>query len=400
MQQQSEYPAIVLGTGETALGTIRSLHRAGIEVVYSADRSDIAGLSRFHKPLENWPTNVLGPVALEEWLESTGLDSAVLMPCSDSWTQSVSRLGEAASERFRRWTPSSDVVDLMVDKNRFRSVLEERELPHPKSFFLQRDRGAWQIPDSVFDSAFLKPHDSLTFFTAFGVKAFSVSGADDAFHKVQAAWDKGIEMIIQEYVPGPPTNHYFIDGYRSKDGSVTQFLARQRLQMYPPDFGNSTDMITVQLTSVQPALDTLHTLFDHTDFHGIFSAEFKLDDRDGLFKILEVNCRPWWFIDYADRCGLSVCRAAYADALDLPIPDQQPYKVGKRGTYPVYDWEAFRNNDDRSIVAFFVMIFDWFRSYQPVFSWLDPAPAVGNFYKLASGRVRRQLARVSEKIAA
>ncbi|MEX2488627.1 MAG: hypothetical protein WD356_03800, partial [Pseudomonadales bacterium] len=285
------------------------------------------------------------------------------MPCSDAWTQSVSRLGEAASERFCRWTPSPETVDLMVDKNKFRAVLERLELPHPRSFVLQRDSSAWQIPDSVYEGAFLKPYDSLTFFAAFGVKAFSVSSADDAFDKVQAAWNKGIEMIIQEYVPGPPKNHYFIDGYRSKDGSVTQCLARQRLRMYPPDFGNSTDMMTVPLEPVQPALDTLHSLFDHTGFHGIFSAEFKLDERDELFKILEVNCRPWWFIDYADRCGLSVCRLAYADALGVPIPDQQPYKIGKRGTYPIYDWEVFRNSDHRGVVGFFALIFNWFRSY-------------------------------------
>lgn len=400
MLQRSTCPAIVLGTGETALGTIRSLRRAGIDAVYSTYKSDIAGLSRFHKRMGNWPTKVLEAVELEAWLESTGLGLAVLMPCSDVWTQSVSSLSEEVCQRFRRWTPGSDVVDLMVDKNRFRSVLEQQELPHPRSYFLQRDSGAWQVPDSVYKSAFLKPHNSLTFFSTFDVKGFSVSSADDALRKVQAAWARGIEMMIQEYLPGPPTNHYFIDGYRSKDGSVTQCLARQRLRMYPPDFGNSTDMVTVPLESVQPALDTLHSLFDHTGFHGIFSAEFKLDERDGLFKILEVNCRPWWFIDYADRCGLSVCRAAYADALDLPIPDQQPYKIGKRGTYPVYDWEAFRNSDDRGVVGFFALIFNWFRSYQPVFAWSDPVPAFVNFYRLAKGKVRTRMARAREKTTA
>jgi predicted ATP-grasp superfamily ATP-dependent carboligase len=394
MQQLRQCPAIVLGNGETALGTIRSLHRAGIEAIYSAERSGIAGWSRFHKRMENWPTKTLGPVELEAWLESTGLDSAVLMPCSDSWTQSVSRLSEKTCERFRRWTPGSGVVDLMIDKNRFRAVLEKLNLPHPRSYFLQRDSGAWRVPDSIYESAFLKPHDSLAFFTAFGVKGFSVSSADDALHKVQDAWNQGIEMLIQEYIPGPPTNHYFIDGYRTKDGMATQFLARQRLQMYPPDFGNSTDMVTVPLESVQPTLETLHSLFDHTGFHGIFSAEFKLDDRDGQFKILEVNCRPWWFIEYADRCGLSVCHAAYADVLDLPIPEQPSYKLGRRGTYPVYDWEAFRNDDDRGAFAIFVLIFNWVRSYQTVLSWSDPMPAVMNFYTLLSGKVRRRMARV------
>jgi len=47
----------------------------------------------------------------------------------------------------------------------------------------------------------------------------------------------------------------------------------------------------------------------------VFSAEFKFDERDGLFKILEVNARPWWYVDFAARCGVDVCRMAYRDAL-------------------------------------------------------------------------------------
>ncbi len=389
-----------MGVGETALGTIRSLHRAGIEVLYTSDKSDIAGLSRFHTALGDWPKGVLGPADLEAWLDATGLETAVLMPCSDAWTQSVSRLSNAAGNRYKHWTPAPEIVDLMVDKNLFREVLERLDLPHPRSFSLQRDSSAWEIPDNVYESAFLKPFDSLTFFAAFGVKGFSVSDADDALNKVKVAWAEGIEMMIQEYVPGPPTNHYFIDGYRSKDGSKMQLLARQRLQMYPPDFGNSTDMVTVPLQPLQQAVDTLQRLFEHTGFHGIFSAEFKLDDRDKLYKILEVNCRPWWFIDYADRCGLSVCQPAYADALGLPIPDQEPYKIGKRGTYPVYDWEAYKNSKDRGAAAFLTMIFDWTRSYQPVFMWSDPVPAFVNFYRLAKGMISRRIARNREKTPA
>jgi hypothetical protein len=65
----------------------------------------------------------------------------------------------------------------------------------------------------------------------------------------------------------------------------------------------------------------------------------------------------------------------------LNIPAQEPYKLGKRDTYPVYDWHAFRNSDDRRVTSFLVMIFNWLRSYQPVFCWSDPMPALVNFYR-------------------
>jgi predicted ATP-grasp superfamily ATP-dependent carboligase len=205
--------------------------------------------------------------------------------------------------------------------------------------------------------------------------------------------------MLQEYVPGPPTNHYFVDGYRSKDGCNTQFLARQRLQMSPPDFGNSTDMKTVALSEVGNSLETLIRFFEHTGFYGIFSAEFKRDTRDGQFKILEINGRPWWFIDYADRCGLHVSSAAYADALGLEIPAYKPYKLNKRGTYPSHDVEAYHRSSKRSVVRFTILVFNWMRSYQPIFCWSDPMPALVNFCRMLGTAMRRRISPVPREAA-
>ena len=63
-------------------------------------------------------------------------------------------------------------------------------------------------------------------------------------------------------------------------------------------------------------------------YRGIFSGEFKRDPRDGRFKLLEINTRPWWFIDFAVRCGVDVCRMAYDDAQGLPVTAVSEYKVG------------------------------------------------------------------------
>lgn len=388
--KRDECPAIVLGTGESALGAIRSLRRAGIPVAHSKKKTNLAAWSRFDISLDDWPAKALGPAELANWLRSTRLESAVLFPCSDAWVQSVALLDEATTQDFRRWTPGAAAVETMIDKNRFRAMLEELDLPHPRSWDLARDTDTWQVPGEAFNSAFLKPHDSLRFFSKFGVKGLFVSGRKDAFRKARQVWDEDIDLLLQEYIPGPPQNHYFIDGFHSKDGTVTQFLARQRLRMYPADFGNSTSMKTVALDAVRPALDCLTSIFSHTGFHGIFSAEFKRDERDGILRIIEINCRPWWFVDYADRCGLRTCKSAYRDALNLEIAAEAPYRLGELGTYPVYDWEVFTASGDRSASSFMTMITNWVRSYQPIFSWSDPMPVIVNFLRLARGAFQKR----------
>ena len=64
-------------------------------------------------------------------------------------------------------------------------------------------------------------------------------------------------------------------------------------------------------------------------YRGIFSAEFKCDDRDGFFKILEVNARPWWYVEAAACAGMDVCSMAYHDALG---PTVEPWLATKLGS--------------------------------------------------------------------
>ncbi len=85
--------------------------------------------------------------------------------------------------------------------------------------------------------------------------------------------------------------------------------------MFPLDFGNSTCMVSVAADEVAPAVASVERLLAHVGYRGIFSAEFKYDERDGLFKILEVNARPWWYVEFTARCGVDVCTLAYRDAL-------------------------------------------------------------------------------------
>ena len=68
-------------------------------------------------------------------------------------------------------------------------------------------------------------------------------------------------------------------------------------------------------SDVASAAGSLERLLRGIDYRGVFSAEFKHDERDGLFKILEVNARPWWFAGFAASCGLDVCDMSYRDAL-------------------------------------------------------------------------------------
>jgi predicted ATP-grasp superfamily ATP-dependent carboligase len=165
--------------------------------------------------------------------------------------------------------------------------------------------------------------------------------------------------------------------------------------MYPPPFGNSTLMVSIELDEVRDAVQSLDTLLGSVGYRGIFSAEFKRDARDGLAKLIEVNIRPWWYVEFATRCGINVCALAALDALEQEVPPLSTYKVGKRCVFPYYDLSAIRRAQVEGTLGWWKGLRSWLGAYQPVFRWSDPLPALLGSFRLLGTRIARSVGRKS-----
>jgi D-aspartate ligase len=126
-------------------------------------------------------------------------------------------------------------------------------------------------------------------------------------------------------------------------------------------------------------------------YRGIFSAEFKRDERDGLFRLLEVNARPWWFVDFAVRCGVDVCRMAYDDALGREVPPVESYKVGASCIYPYYDFFAARPLVKAGQMNWGRWVSEVIPALQPVGCWDDPLPGLVGLSKVVSAAFANRL---------
>lgn len=385
-------PALVLGNGITALGVQRILAEAGIPY-FVVDRHDpFLTRSRRFRPLPAGIDSV-DPPGLDPWLRELPLDTAVLLPCSDHWAMAAARLAPELEERFPASVARSDVLERFVDKALFDETLVELNIPHPWSRVIEVPDDLDVIPDGGFEAAFLKPRDSVRFFKTFGVKAFRAASRSELELRLGEVTSAGLGVIVQEYIPGPATNHYFVDGFRDRHGVIRAFFARQRLRMYPPQFGNSTLMRSVAPDAVGGAVFQLDRLLAATGYRGIFSAEFKLDPRDGQFKLLEVNARAWWYVEFAARCGVDVCSMSYLDALNQEVESVDSYATGSSCVYPYPDFFACRAAHRSGELTLRDWVRSWATAVQPVFQWGDPWPAVAGGTEILSGKAASLLRR-------
>ena len=388
MRRVAERPRVLaLGSGITLLGVLRTLSEIDADVMALPDADRAARRSRWYRSA---PRPFIGVNAdtIAQRLESLP-SPTVLMPCSDFWARTVAALPAEVRARYPSSSAPLSALDLLVDKGRFGAALDRLGLPHPRTRKLTSIRDLDAFSETVLGTSFLKPVQSQQFFARFGVKAFMISGRTDAYARLEQCDAAGLEMVLQEYIPGPPTNHYFIDGFIDRDGIVKALFARQRLRMSPPDFGNSTMMASVPLSDTSAAIETLKTLLSDIEYRGIFSAEFKRDERDGTFNLIEVNARPWWYVEFAARCGVNVCDLAVRDALGQSVPMISTYAIGRRCVFPYYDLQAVRAEMSAGRLGIFGWARSWLGPYQPVFRWSDPVPAVGEVVKLIGARVRK-----------
>jgi D-aspartate ligase len=385
----SDVPVLVLGTEVTALGAIRALAEAGVTAYVLARDPGVAGASR-------WYRRATGDAAAAEadlaaYLSRLPWPRAVLLPCSDHWTRQVATLEPGT--RFPGSVACLSALDVLIDKGRFAGALADAGIDHPFTRVLQGPDDLVNVPEAVLPTGFLKPRDSQSFFAAYGVKAFRVTDHGDADRRTRELEAAGHAMMFQEYIPGPPQQHVFVDGFADRDGRILARFARRRLRMYPADFGNSSYLVSIAPSDVTPAITGLERLFRHIGYRGIFSAEFKQDPRDGRFKILEVNTRPWWQVDFAASCGVNVCVLAYRDALGLPLDLPHSYAVGRAWVYPYYDVHACRELRRRGEVTLLAWLRSWLVAQQPVFRWRDPGPGVRAAWRWALGFLRRRVGR-------
>jgi D-aspartate ligase len=330
--------ALIVGTGLSALGVMRSLGRAGIPFYnVNAQRNYVAS-SRWYRP-SPW-RDLEDDQPLADGLAQLPVERAVLFTTSDDRVREASMLDATLAARFPASIACAATIDALLDKLAFARLLVAHDVPHPRTF---ESDALDRVPDELFASCFLKPRHSLEFNRRYRTKGVRVASRDEARERMREIRASGFDVLLQEYIPGGAGDHYFLDGFIDRHGAVCGRFARRRIRMYPAHFGNSSSMISIGLAQLDSAIADVERLLAAIGYRGIFSAELKRDARDGIFKLLEVNCRPWWFNGFAADCGVDVTRMAYDDALERPVARVTSYREGVRLVSTFNDLRACRD---------------------------------------------------------
>jgi D-aspartate ligase len=391
LTQGTSVPAVILGDSISALAVLRGLGARRVPTYLLGSKGEVAGRSRYAARLAP-DEDVVTANAMLDALSRSGIDQAVLFPCSDDWLQAVAALPSEARRAFPAPIASHDVVETLTRKDLFARAAALHDVPHPRTTEVRCPEDLAGFSDHELASSFLKPSDSQAFSRRFRVKGFRVANRAQAGELLRDAAAAGLCLVLQEFIPAHPSAHVFLDGFVDRDGQIRGLLARRRLRMFPPGLGNSTDSVTVPLADVAPAVDALRRLFHGLGYRGLFDTEFVRDERDGVFRIIEVNARPWWQLELAAAAGLDLVGMAYDDALGRPVRDAPDYRVGARWVNPIQDVRSRIARSGRPSDPA-IERDPWLRARHAVFRWNDPVPGFAELARLLRSMVAHRGAR-------
>ena len=391
-EPRARTPALVLGgRNHTALGVIRALARNGIPQFTVGAGTSYVSYCRWHRRLRSQRGDDPTPESLAGFLARLSVEPMVLIPCSDAWVAAVARLEPTLAARFPASIAPLESLDICLDKGRFADTLARLGLPHPRTICIGASDDVRTLWDSTLRDPFIKPRNSLALRASYGVKAFRIRTRAEAMTRVREAQQAGLELMLQEYVPGPAGSHYFVDGFVDRAGAVCARFARRRIRTNAEPFGDSSCMVSISLEEARAPLDILDRLLPALRYRGVFNAQFKYDDRDGLFKLLEVNPRAWGGVSLPVSCGVNLIEMSYRDALGLPVEPIVVYPAGRYWIYASRDRKVCRRLFRAGRLTARTWLRTRARAVQAILRWDDPVPAVVFSFHRLQQAVRRRL---------
>ncbi len=312
--------ALIVGGDYQGLGIVRSLGRRGVPVCVVDDEMSI---SRFSKYCTNFVRladlrNERGAVdALIEVGDRLGLRGWVLYPTREELVAAFSRNREQLSRFFRVPTPEWNSVQWAWDKRNTYRLAKELGIPTPSTHYPENIDQLHEL-DGLTPPFAIKPAIKEHFIYATKAKAWCANSHAELrtlFQKAAKLVGPG-EVMVQELIPGGGMQQFAYCAFFRNCEAIGKMVVRRRRQ-HPLQFGRaSTYVETVDI----PVLEELSERFLRaSNYYGLVELEYKLDPRDGQYKLLDVNARTWGYHSLGPRAGVDFSYMLYADQIGLPV---------------------------------------------------------------------------------
>jgi D-aspartate ligase len=330
-------PALMLKVGRSPLhhggvGIARSLGRAGIPVygVYE-DRFTPASLSRYVRGRFTWDNEDIG---VDEFLSGMAAIAkrirrpTVLIPVDDHGAILVAELATSLPESFLFPHLKSDLPRTLASKEGLFRTCTELGVPSPGAVIPVTTGDVEEFLARAVFPVVVKLTEPWSISRETGVKSTTIVETPKGLLDIYERVDDGHQarLMFQEYIPRDHGEDWFFHGYCDERSDCLVGFTGVKERSYPAYAGPTTLGRWVDNEVLRRQAEHLLKMLD---YRGIMDLDYRLDRRDGLYKLTDFNPRIGaQFRLFVNDADVDVVRALHLDLTGREVPSSRP--VGGR----------------------------------------------------------------------
>ncbi|HST32224.1 MAG TPA: hypothetical protein VLJ80_01770 [Solirubrobacteraceae bacterium] len=374
-----------------ALGIARSAGRLGIPVHRIArERSAPARLSRYSRGWSCIPDRASTAEILEFLHECSGsVGRALLIPIDDAASVFVDEHAQALEPDFLFPRQPEGLAQALSSKREMYELCMRHGIPTPASAFPESEAELLQYAEQGAFPTVLKCINAGDAPPS-APRVAIVEDRDQllaAYRRMESP--QAPNLMIQEYVPGKPETIWMFNGYFDGQSACRVGFTGKKIRQTPPYTGATTLGVCLPNPTVE---DATVRLMAAVGYRGILDIGYRFDQRDGQYKLLDVNPRiGGTFRLFVGENGLDVLRTMYLDLTGQEVP-ATTLSEGRRWIVEPWDLASsltyWRRGD--------ITLGEWLRSLRHVredawFAADDPLPFLALWAGLALYWLPRRL---------
>lgn len=312
------------GHWRKSLAAVRALGKKGIKVTVGESTGlATAAFSRYRNKAVVYPSPFFNPLDFVDFLrrELSHHSYRMLLPMEDETSTLIAQHHREFSQLTFLPIVPAEKLQFARSKDNVLKTAAQQGIPIPKTWFINSISDLETLKNSFTYPVVIKPTMSSG---ALGI-AYPQNPAELIKHYL-SVHKRFPYPMIQEYIPreGPGYGASFLI---DEQGRVKASFVHKRLREYPVTGGASTLRESARHDDIR---DMALALLKSLDWFGVAMVEFKIDPRDGIPKLMEINPRFWGSLHLSIEAGVNFPYLLYRMACGENFKPVEHYEIGKR----------------------------------------------------------------------
>lgn len=349
-----------------SLAIIRSLGKSGLDVTASEETRFATGMfSKYCHGKVVYPSPKDQSKYVEFMLDHVKKNRyQAIFPVTDAAVVPIVK----HKDDFSKFTivpyPDYDIFTGALDKAKTLKIALDNNVPCPRTYFIESWAELEDLRDKLQYPVLIKPR------TGFGSRGIALC---KTYEELVIRYDEHFKifgpLLLQEYIPyGGEVGVYALCNFNSEPRAV---CVQRRIRSYPISGGPSTHRESVENPEL---IKTAFRLLKALKWTGVAMVEFRVDARDNVPKLMEVNPRFWGSLQLSILSGVDFPWLLYKMYTDGDVEPTMDYKKGVRCRWILPGdilWYVSSPNKLKNLPGFLEITND------DILSFTDPGPTLG-----------------------